>query len=60
MKYKVGDRVEVQGAKDKKWYKGTVINVNPYREFPYAIELDIDLPDYVFPPEEYIRRIKDN
>lgn len=53
-----GERVEVKG-KDNIWYKGTLININEYREpeVRCCVLLDDYQKDFVFVPENKIRYI---
>jgi hypothetical protein len=39
MKYKVGDRVITKGAGDDT-YRGTVVAVNEFKQWPYSVEID--------------------
>lgn len=58
MNLKIGDRVEVQDNSGK-WWTGTLINFNEFRENPYCVELD-DCPDELaFVDEAHIRPLAD-
>ena len=54
----MSERVEVKGNNNT-WHKGTLININEYREpeMRYCVLLDDYQEDFVFVPEDKIRYI---
>jgi len=58
---KVGDRVEIRNNKGILIGKGTIANINDFREpsMKYAIDADFYKSDFVFAGEEHLKLIKE-
>lgn len=50
MLYEMGDKIYIKNKKGK-WFEGTIINYNKFREFHYAIQVD-GFSDVVFASED--------